>query len=301
VEERIEPGGMMKKWIIYLCIWVAAGASAVAEEPVYRIFTSTKGQTIQARIIRYDAVRDRIQIERKEGKNKDWAALSVFSESDQEYIQKWIAADLVLNERSLLVDVDKKSENMESKIEYSITGARAGSRVEIVDSLERTESSRTDREAVHYQVRLKNSGSDDIQGLNIEYCIYLTKESGGRRLNSGSVQHGSIELGELSKGHSKATTTEEVIASKHYERRYVWINNATTGKKESTSSLVKISEVEVEGIWIRIYGPELDGDPVVRDVYYPKSFYKKGYQWNSTTKIIEKDENDIGGFVWGPF
>lgn len=291
----------MKKWIICLSMWLVAGTSAVAEEVVYRSFTNTEGQTVQGRVVRYDAVGDRVQIEQKEGKKKEWVSLSVFSGLDQEYIQEWIAADLVLNERSLLVDVDKKSKSMESKIEYSIRGAtRVGSRVEVVGALEGTEASRTERKAIHYQVRLKNSGSDDIQGLKIEYCIYLTNESGGRRLNSGSVQHGSIDLGELSKGHFKSATTEEVIASKYYERRSVTTYNSSTGQNESSSSLVKVSGVEVEGIWIRIYGPELDGDPVVRDVYYPKSFDKKGYQWNSRTKIIEKDENDFGGFIWEP-
>ncbi|MBN2704756.1 MAG: hypothetical protein JXR23_11155 [Pontiellaceae bacterium] len=288
----------MKKIIIHLFIWIAMAVGAGEEKPVYRTFTNTEGQTIQARIIRYDAARDQIQIELKDGKNKGWAALSVFSTSDQEYIQEWIAADLVLNEKSLFVYVDKKSENMASEVDYSIVGARVGSTVGAVDALERTEDSRTDREAIHYQVRLKNSGSDDIQNLKIEYCIYLANESGGRRLNTGSVKNGVIELGGLSKEHSKSTETEEVIASKHYERRYVSTYNSSTGKEESSSYLRKISEVEVEGIWIRIYGPEVEGVPVVRDVYYPKGFEKKGYQWNSKTKIIEKDENDIGGFVW---
>ncbi|MBN2685478.1 MAG: hypothetical protein JXR40_09390 [Pontiellaceae bacterium] len=290
----------MKKIIIHLCIWAAIAVSAVEEEPVYRTFTNTAGQTLQGRVVRYDAVKDRVQIEQKEGRNKDWVSLPVFSESDQEYIQEWIAAELVLDERSLLVDVDKKSENMESEVEYSIVGARAGSTVEIVDTLERTEASRTDREAVHYQVRLKNSGSDDIENLRIEYCIYLSRESGGRRLNTGIVTNGVIELGNLTKDHSKATSTEEVIASTHYERRYDRIYNESTGEREYFYYLEKISEVEVEGIWIRIYGPELEGVPVVRNVYHPKGLEKKGYQWNSTTKIIEKDENDIGGFVWGP-
>lgn len=284
----------MKKSIVHFFVWVAIAVGAVEGAPVYRTFTNTEGQTIQARIIRYDEVGNRIQIERKDGKNKDWAALSVFSKSDQEYIQEWIAADLMLNEKSLLVDIDKKSEKMESDVDYTFVEPRGGS----TGTWERAEDSRLDREAVHYQVRFRNSGSDDIQNLKIEYCIYLVKESGGRRLNSGSVTNGVIELGGLSKDHYKETETQEVITSKYYERRYVSTYDSTTGAKKSSSYLTKISEVEVEGIWIRITGPELEGLPVVRDVYYPRGFEKKGYQWNSTTKILEKDKNDLGGFIW---
>lgn len=160
---------------MHFFVWVAIAVGAVEEAPVYRTFTNTEGQTIQARIIRYDAVGDRIQIERKDTKKKDWAALSVFSTSDLEYIQEWIAADLMLNEKSLLVDIDKKTENMESDVDYTFVAPRGGS----TGTWERAEDSRTDRDAICYQVRLKNSGSDDIQNLKIEYCIYLVNESGG--------------------------------------------------------------------------------------------------------------------------
>lgn len=258
----------MKKWIIYLCVWAAVVASASAEEPVYRTFTSTDGQTIQARILRYEAGRDRVQLERKDGE-KGWASLSVLSDSDQEYIREWVTADRMLTGKSLEVSFVKKT-----------TGSlgRSGS------------TGSTDKEILWFLIRVKNTGREDIQKLKLKYRIYIEIDNSGK--NDGSrIVEGSFEIDSLAAGQSTNVETAEVTLKEVYQsvsdKGEEYYDSTTDTWRSSSVSLgnKKVSEENLDGIWVKVYGPEIEGVPVVRDVYYPSSLQKKDYEW----KPLEDD------------
>ncbi len=260
----------MKKEIICLCVWAATVAHAANKAPAYRTFTSAEGQTIQARILRYETGRDRVQLERKDGE-KGWASLSVLSESDQEYIREWVTADQMLSGKSLEVAFVKKT-----------TGnlGRRGS------------TGSTDKEIVWYLVRLKNTGREDIQKLKLEYRIYIAIDNSGKKDSSRTVE-GSFEIDSLPAGQSTNVETEEVTLTEDYEQVYEkgeeYYDSARDTWRSSSVSLgsKKVSEEYMDGVWVKIYGPEIDGVPVVRDVYYPSSLEKKDYEW----KPLEDEED----------
>jgi hypothetical protein len=46
-------------------------------------------------------------------------------------------------------------------------------------------------------------------------------------------------------------------------------------------SEIKFSKEEIEGVWIKIYSPRVEGVSIVRDVYYPQWLQQNDYKWKS--------------------
>jgi hypothetical protein len=44
-------------------------------------------------------------------------------------------------------------------------------------------------------------------------------------------------------------------------------------------SLVKVSEEELLGIWLKILGPDVEGRPAVRDIYFPEKVQDMNMTW----------------------
>ncbi|MDF7801854.1 hypothetical protein P4C99_20415 [Pontiellaceae bacterium B1224] len=77
----------MKKVIFSVIVAIVLTRTALSNE--YREFTNQDGKSIHARIVQYDAEGERVQLE-LQNRKKAWIQLSVLSEADRVYIQKYI-------------------------------------------------------------------------------------------------------------------------------------------------------------------------------------------------------------------
>ncbi|MDF7798031.1 hypothetical protein P4C99_01050 [Pontiellaceae bacterium B1224] len=235
----------MKKWILGIGCLLMAVAS-LAEESEFRAFTAKDGRTLEARIVEYDARKGKIKIERQ-GAGMVWVAPNVFGEADQAYIKEWISASAFLEEKSLRVSVDKKNLG------------RSGSK----------EKTQREIEKVGYEVEIKNYSKQALDISKIEYRYYVrnVRREGGE--DTEKTVHGTLALGRLDPGASHELKTDSLPLVTKFK---IQLEGDGYGIPEKIP--VKMSEEELLGIWIRIYGPEVDGTALYRDITYPSDLIK---------------------------
>lgn len=244
----------MKKWYLVLLALLFAGTISAEDNDGFRTFTDTEGRTIQARILDYDAVKGRIQIVREDGK-KAWVSPNVFSDTDQAYIGEWVAADCVLAEKNLRVSVKECRRE------------RFG------------DGNDTERgEVLYYEVKLENRSGQDIQNLEIEYRVFI-KVSGTGDSEDLEKQDGElIHTGPVENGKTKTICTKDIRVTERYKSQ-TEASYDLTGYSLPNVSLVKVSEEEVIGIGVRIYGSKVGGVPSIREFYYPEQIQGETLQW----------------------
>ncbi len=216
----------------------------------YHVFTDTQGRELKAKIVSFNASKGNIGLEREDGKTFK-VSPNLFSEADQDYINKWIAAGRVLSDDNLRVSFKKKSEPADEKATSQTTGF--------------------DGEAVHYEVTMENRSGEPIENLEIEYRYFITVayKAKGREDVVRSVC-GKKTLARIDAMSSMTFATDAATYGERIKQVAVYVSQRFTGYDEAT-----ISDEDLEGIWLKISGPELDGEPVVRDVFYPAGLEKK--------------------------
>ncbi|MBN2162838.1 MAG: tetratricopeptide repeat protein [Pontiellaceae bacterium] len=209
----------------------------------FRTFTDVKGREIHAKIISFDAMKGKLEVEREDG-NCVWVAPAIFSEADQAYIKKWIEADLMLSKNTLRISFKKKSESVDAKPD--------------------SESDEFDGAAVHFEVTVNNRSKQPIENLEIEYRYFITVDDKER----GELQRivpGSTVIERIDPSASITFSTKPVTFGERIRSVAVYdVSRRLSGYDEKT-----ISDEELEGVWLKICGPDLEGEPVVRDVFYP--------------------------------
>ena len=91
---------------IYICIFASILLVAKATGVQYHSFTDLEGRKLEAKILSFDNRSGKIELERQDGKTFK-VKPSLFSESDQDYILKWITANQVLSEENLRISFRK--------------------------------------------------------------------------------------------------------------------------------------------------------------------------------------------------
>jgi len=240
----------MSRTVAWLLIGFLATGTFAAENTGFRVFTDVQDRSIEAKIIEYDSIKGMLKIERNDGKSS-WVRPDVFTAADQVYIRDWIAADLILSEQSLRISMKKQT--------LGETGSKEQNKVS---------------EKVCFQVTIDNRTAASIDGLKVEYRYYVKTIGSGTRKDSEKTVPGSLNVGSLAPKERKQINTQPVYLDTVYRtvRTYSRYNNAPL------ESLNKVSEDDLTGIWLRVYGPALDGEPSVRDVCYPTDL-KETVRW----------------------
>ncbi|MBN2162980.1 MAG: hypothetical protein JXR25_00510 [Pontiellaceae bacterium] len=255
------------KWVrANRCLWVVmsllgAGVAYGADDGGYRTFTGKDGRTLRARITEYNRAKNEIRIERPAGKTV-WVSPGIFAECDHAYISEWIEADRFLSPRSLNLNLDKKSS----------TGSQG-------------------KEIIHYEISLRNSSGRDMENVQIEYRYFLQLSSSRfsiskpKRMISGVVKAGSLD-----DGRTATVRTATAIDFEEFTKEYTSTYNDQYGVSHETKSKAEsVGHCEVQGIWIRIQGPDVDGKPTYRELCHPESL-SAAVRWNDEERVpMEED------------
>ena len=239
----------------------AALLAGIVCADAYRTFTDVQGRAISAKIVAFDAAMGKIEVEREDG-NSVWVSPTIFSEADQAYIKKWIAADLLLSKNTLRISFKKRSKSVDTKAKSGADGFNG--------------------DAVHFEVTVNNRSKQPIENLQIDYRYFITvddKERGERQ----RMVPGSTVIERIEPASSITFTTVPATFGERIRSVAVRDANLYPGNEELT-----VSDEELEGIWLKVYGPVVDEERAVRDVYYPASLEGRVAWGEDITPYMEK-------------
>ncbi len=223
-----------------------------AQGDEYRIFTDAQGRAIEAKIIAYDSSKAKIRIERKDG-GAFWVAPSLFSQEDLKYIKEWVKADQILSDDNLRIAFKKKTKTAKKK-----------------DSEGKLTFNGTE---LQYEITLNNRAADSLDSLRVDYCYFIQKRSRENTIGDWTIRRvkGSATLQRINARASTTILTKtETFGDEIAQVRVVDTYKGFTGYDEK-----KVSEEEIMGVWLRISGPKVGGEPVYRDVCYPAELAEK--------------------------
>lgn len=235
---------------ITVAVLLAGFIVAFAQADEFHIFTDTQGHTAEGKITSYDIAKKRIQIERKDGK-QCWVSPSIFSIADQNYINKWVMASRILDETRLHISLKKKSKG------------RYGSK-----------SKGTRGENICFEVTFENRTATTIPELSVEYKYFIKLNGYHNHEDSERIVSGSSKITQLKSRKPQVMYTKTAGLNETYQVQTETIIGPFGGSSTDTS-YNKTSQEELEGIWIRVYGPSVGGSPNYRDITYPSGLEKK--------------------------
>lgn len=120
------------------------------------------------------------------------------------------------------------------------------------NSLARGGSRSLSAETLNYTVTVKNKSSQPLAGLSVEYKYFIDYKGKKSMPDSIRIESGSGELGDLEPNIKKEITTDPVVL----ESGYMFYET-------------------VRGLWIRLYGPKVAGEPLYRDFTFPEDLQEK--------------------------
>ena len=240
---------MPKRSLIAMLICIMSLAVHAAE---YRVFTDSQGRAIEARIISYDSVKAVIEMERKDGQRFK-VSPKMFSEDDRTYIRQWIDAYRILSDDSLQVSFSKK--NVDS-FKEGLTDVEVG--VEAHKG-----------EIICYEMTFKNRSKKPIENLKLEYRIFVMVKDKENGESVKKLETYTANIEKIEPGKSITIKTAQATVEEKYTRTK--IEDPRRGDEEDSVRYEynKVSTEDLMGIWLKIYGPVIDGDPAVRDVCDP--------------------------------
>ncbi|MBN2162835.1 MAG: hypothetical protein JXR25_01880 [Pontiellaceae bacterium] len=241
---------MIRFWISMLALGFCAGLAGAGE---FRIFSDQQGRAIEAKIVKFDSVKGKLQVERKDGQ-RVWVQPELFSKDDQAYIKEWISADQVLSEKNLQVSFKKV------KIDSYSDKKEEGSS----NTLQKISKG----EVLQYEITLRNRSKLPITNLKLESKFFIQTKQGDNEKFKGT-EPATITVGIIDPGKSVTVKTGQVTVEDKYTRTavYDYLSSRNNTTRELTGyNEEKVSEQKMLGLWLKIYGPEVDGDRVVRDV-----------------------------------
>jgi hypothetical protein len=240
--------------LLFVCVVQGAGDDA------YRTFTSTDGRSMRARIMEYNRASNELRIEQPEGR-KIWLSPGVFDQCDHAYIREWIEADRILSSRSLRISLEKKT---------------------ITTSFDKT--------LIYHEIELINRSGAPLDGVKIEYRYFITvSKDQGEMENPKRLVSGRLRVKQLENGRSQMLKTSrapeyEVFGPKTYA---TLVDKYGAAYKQEIAGK-RIGCCEVEGVWIRLYGPLVDGQPTYRDMCDPEDL-PASVEWDEERVPLKDD------------
>ena len=222
----------MKQLYIWGFVFLAGHACAAGESE-FRPFTSTDGRSIEARILEYNPSRNKLQIERITGK-KIWVEPGIFSEEDRSFIRAWISAQDFLSPTKVRVSIDMKKKSK----------GRTG-------------------DFVHYEITVQNRSSSDLENITFDYRFYVEGKAYRGRQDKDHCLKGTIKLDHLKVGEKTVVQTPVELMKETYES-YTESDVDAYGNITYSTYQRKVWDEDARGIWLKIKGPKLEGNPLVR-------------------------------------
>ncbi len=247
---------MLKKMIILFLVCLAV---PIAHGREFRIFTDDQGRAIEAKVISHDPVKGNVQLERTDGK-RVWVSPGLFSAGDQAYLKEWIAANRVLSDDSLRVSFDK------TRVDHVKKG---------MTDEERT-SEGVESDIICYEITLRNRSRKPIEKIKIEYRYFVETE--GDNIPRGTlkdVKTGTLTVARIEPGERVMVKTGNLSLDEKFSKTAVYDTRSSGSNQFVGYEMDKKSEDKLLGIWLKMYGPEIDGEPAVRDVSDPEDLQEE--------------------------
>lgn len=233
-----------KCWIIITLL--ASSLLSASAEDGYRLFTATDGRSMEGQLLEYNPSTQKIRIQRRGGK-KLWVSPEIFCQTDLNYIRDWIKASTFMSNSNFRISI-KKAKSTRGKTELIRT------------------------EKVSFEVTLKNATKDSLADLKIEYCYYITRVGMGELKDQERVEYIPGQAVSIPPSRPLKLQTQSTKLTTTYKKKTEIVRNYSSNGSYTTStnvSKVKVSDDKLDGIWIRILGPTLDGKRLYRDITYP--------------------------------
>jgi hypothetical protein len=250
----------VKIWIV-LIVLLALGANFVAADE-YRDFLSADGKAMRGKVLRYDAKKQTVTIQR-DNKKTATVPLRAFSENDQAYVLQWEFNKVFRSESSFEIEAKrKKVKDGDESYSGSITAEKVENTV--------------------YTITLENKSTSTLEGLELEYCIYYEQEKAtrGKTLDEEGVRCGTLEIGAMRPKSSKDVMTEAVsIYTRELDADWIYSSGGDN----------KISG-KVRGLWVRVNMKSESGDVITRDFCMPDSL-SNSKTWTTTSANIGRNSS----------
>ena len=240
-------------YVFLLCCLLAAAPSKGLGAGALHTFTTPDGRSLNAVIKDHNTSNGKIQIKREGGKEL-WTLPTVFSEPDQEYIQQWIAVDQFM-----------------SPIKFKIKG----------DSDKDTVSK--SNTTIEYEITLENRTDFPLKDLRVEYRAFILNQGYEGYKDSNRVSGGQLLIAEIPKGGRVSRTTHPTRLTTSFRTVSefdTYSGSTTTYQKKTTSERLK-------GFWVRVYGPEIDGEPTIREWCNPPDT-SEDFAWQDKIESVAR-------------
>jgi hypothetical protein len=228
-------------------------------------FTSPGGQTLKAAVSAYNPSSGKIKIECENGRRL-WTLPTVFCKEDQNYIQQWIKVDQFMSSTKFKIKGDSTKN---TEIYYT------DNRESHVKNSERTE--------ICYEIALENKTDFPLEGLRIEYRAFIENRGYQGREDSSRVDGDHLSIDEVPVGKTISRTLPSIRLTTQYE--IIATHDIYSGYTSYHED--KTSEEQLKGFWVKVYGPELDGQQMIREWCYPSDTMEK-YTWQEVAKTSTK-------------
>ena len=251
----------MKIYYAFLlcCLFIMASPSASFGEGTLHTFTTPDGRSLNATIKAHNERTGKIQIKREDGKEL-WILPTVFSEPDQEYIQQWIVSDQFMSPMKFKITGKKRSEKVTDRPGFSDQNTE-----------------------VTYEITLENKTDFPLADLKIEYRTFILNQGYEGNENSNRVGGEQLHITEIPVGKKISQKTQPVILITKF--RHV---TETSSNGNTTQYLKKTMSERLKGVWIKVYGPEVDGVPSIREWCNP-SDTRNNFVWQEI-KLVPQTE-----------
>jgi len=247
-----------------LCMGLLVMVFGVQAATEYRDFTSADGKTIKAAVKAYDANKKMVTIERDNRKTAK-VSITVFSESDQEYIERWNNQNGIRSPSKFTVSCNRQvvknwTEKMMGTINYS-DGSVEHDQVTGKKHFKET----------GYDIVFANRNNYAVTGLILEYCIYYEQEVRTDGNLEQGIQYGSMAIETLAQGERKNIQTSSVV----------------TYKEESNAAFTnsRVLKGQVFGIAMRLYLQDGDEKVLVREESVPDTI-STGHAWFTENRPV---------------
>lgn len=242
-----------------ICSMVVLGLCFGGYADEYRVFTDREGRIIKAKVIKFNPRSKKVTVERDD-RRRITVPASIFSDADQAYIGEWVSAQVFLSNSKLRVKVEK--EKGKTKGDSQTKRAKPPCR---------------------YDITIDNRSGSPLEGIRIEYCMYVVTDFSDGRNDELKVVNGAINGIKLGVRGQKSMQTKQVELYRYYDRQ-IERTYDSYGGYDTTTSYNKTKEEDLEGICVRVYMKTKKGNEFMRDIYEPSSLKGK-YQWEPPSGI----------------
>ncbi len=217
----------------------------------------TKGRSIRGKIMRYDAKKNVVTIQR-DNRQQATIPLTMLSEKDQDYVRQWDFNKVFLSASSFKIEA-KRKKMKDGDGGYS--GYNSAKKVENYG----------------YEVTLQNRSTSTLENLELEYCIYYEQEEykrGGEARKEG-VRYGKLDVGTLLPKSERELVTKPVTIYTE-ELDSDWYYGSGADNKQSG---------KVRGIWVQVHMVLDDGKKISRNFCLPDSLSGK-MAWAKSSRAV---------------